>query len=166
MAMVRNFDARTRKFMIVGAAGLIAALAFAYLWLPAARGRVALAERIPVLNAKLATMHAQAEEIKLLNAQPANASTTTRAPASRADRAALETVFGNGARVTPTDANGFQIVIANIAYTAWIDRLDQVAERFQLQLGTLAIKPIADKAGQVSVEFTLNAQDSAKGTKP
>jgi type II secretory pathway component PulM len=155
LAVLRSLDARTRTIAIVGLAVLAIALVFAYAWLPAARGRTALAERVPALNAKLATMRLQAEEIKRLNTLPALAANTTRTPTTRADKSALEATFANSARATPADGNSFQVTIPAIVYTAWIDRLDQVAERFQMHATKMTIKPIADKPGQVTVDFTL-----------
>jgi type II secretory pathway component PulM len=166
LAALRALDARTRTIAIAGVAILAIALVFAYAWLPAARGRAALAERVPALNAKLATMRLQAEEVKRLNALPAPASNTTRAPTTRADKSALETTFANGARATAADANNFLVTIPSIAYTAWIDRLDQVAERFQMHATKMTIKPIADKPGQVTVDFTLTSDVAPAATAP
>lgn len=165
LAALRTLDARTRTIAIVGVATLAVALVFAYAWLPAARGRAALAERVPALNAKLVTMRLQAEEIKRLNTLPAPASNNTRAPATRADKSALEATFANGARAIAADANSFQVTIQSIAYSTWIDRLDQVAERFQMHPTKMTIKPIADKPGQVTVDFTLTHDAASKTSK-
>jgi type II secretory pathway component PulM len=171
---LQQLDPRIRRLAVIGLLVLTTALLYAYVWLPASRGRVTLAARLPILESKLTMMRVQAGEIKRLNSQPAVTSTptATTSPSIRvttADRAALEALFGNGARITPavnpTGAGSFQISIANIAYTAWLDRLDQARERFQLRANKLTLKPIAGKLGEVSTEFTLTNTAPASPAK-
>ncbi len=178
---LQQLDLRTRRLAIIGLLVLATALLYAYVWLPASRGRVTLAARLPVLESKLATMRVQAGEIKRLNSQPALATSTAAAPGTAStntpatarpvitDRVALEALFGNGARVTPTTAAGgtasFQVAITNIAYATWLDRLDQAYERFQLRAHKLTLKPIAGKLGEVNAEFSLTSAATASSTK-
>jgi type II secretory pathway component PulM len=171
---LQQLDLRTRRLAAIGLLVLVAALLYAYVWLPSSRGRVTLAARLPVLESKLAMMQVQAGEIKRLNSQPAAAASTTTSPTAparfaTADKAALEALFGNGARVSspapPAGAGSFQISITNIAYTTWLDRLDQARERFQLRANKLTLKPIAGKLGEVSAEFTLTSTASVSSNK-
>ena len=133
---------RTRAILLISGGALLAGLIYAYVWLPAARGRVLNAERIPVLEAKLATMRAQVAELQRLNAVPpstqATAATTASARAA-ADVNGLQTVFGSSAKIAVAENRAFRISIASLSYTSFLDRLDQALTRYRLSVDSLAI---------------------------
>jgi type II secretory pathway component PulM len=70
-------EPRTRTILLISVAALLLGLIYAYVWLPAARGRALNAERIPVLEAKLATMRAEVAEMKRILAVPPNVATNS-----------------------------------------------------------------------------------------
>lgn len=154
-----QLEPRTRTLLLIATAALLAGLLYAYAWLPAVRGRVLNAERIPVLEAKLATMRAQYEEMKRINAvPPAPASVSASAPASAsasasasatiansaaarapAELGALQTIFGGSAKITIDETRAFRVVIASTSYVAFLDKLDQALPRYRLKVATLNI---------------------------
>ncbi len=156
----QSLDARVRRIATIGLALLALAMLWAYVWLPAARGRVQLAERIPAMSAQLAAMRGQAEEIKRLNAMPPVAS--TRAILPLADVGALQVLFGGNAKVSLDENRAFRIVIPAVAYTAWLDQLDSALSRYRLRVAAVTLKPLAAgasrpaaKSAEVAVDLSL-----------
>lgn len=160
----QSLDTRVQRMVVVGAALLALAMLWAYVWLPAARGRAQLGERIPVMSTQLATMRTQAEEIRRLNSLPPVV--TMRGALPLADVAALQTLLGASAKVTLDDNRTFRIVIPAIAYTAWLDQLDSMLNRFRLRVVAINLKSLsvgtasaataaATKSAEVAVELTL-----------
>ena len=153
-------------------------LLWAYIWLPASRGRAPLAERIPAMSAQLAVMRVQADEIKRINSLPPVV--TTRALLPLADVAALQTLFGANARVTLDENRAFRVAIPAIAYTAWLDQLDSALGRYRLRVAAINLKTVtaepAEKIGQAAsktvgsraaastASATLAAKRSTAGT--
>lgn len=181
----QQIQPRTRTLLLISTGALLAGLIYAYVWLPAARGRVLNAERIPVLEAKLATMRAQMAEMQRLNAVPpatsasgaaagtaagadagANAGANTVAR-SVADVNQLQIVFGTSAKIQRDDNRTFRIMIASIGYPSFLDRLDQALSRYRLSVDALDIAALGGSISaappdaktnlpaMVSVEVTL-----------
>ena len=176
-----QIEPRTRNVLLISAGALMAGLIYAYVWLPAARGRVLNAERIPVLEAKLATMRAQVAEMQRLNAVPPSTSTAAVSTRAAADATGLQTIFGSSAKIVIDENRAFRISIASMSYTSFLDRLDQALSRYRLSVDSLAItalsSPISAPApdtntnaktnppAMVSIEVTLiNSADSATST--
>ena len=141
-----QIEPRTRTVVLMSAGALLAGLIYAYVWLPAARGRVLNAERIPVLEAKLANMRAQVAEMQRLNAVPPStsaASATTANTRGAADVNGLQTIFGSSAKITIDENRAFRIGIASMGYTSFLDRLDQALSRYRLSVDSLNITALA-----------------------
>ena len=165
-------DTRVQRMALIGGSALLLALLWAYIWLPASRGRAQLAERIPVMSAQLAAMRVQAEEIRRINSLPPVV--TTRALLPLADVAALQTLFGANAKVTLDENRAFRITIPAIAYTAWLDQLDSALGRYRLRVAAINLKTVtaepAEKSGQAAAKTVaaapagLPAKRSAAGT--
>ena len=152
-------DTRLQRMVLVGGGALLLALLWAYIWLPASRGRAQLAERIPVMSAQLAAMLVQAEEIRRINSLPPVV--TTRALLPLADVAALQTLFGANAKVTLDENRAFRITIPAIAYTAWLDQLDSALRRYRLRVAAINLKTVtvepAEKSGQAAAKTVAAA---------
>jgi type II secretory pathway component PulM len=169
-----QIEPRTRTVLLISAGALLAGLIYAYVWLPAARGRVLNAERIPVLEAKLANMRAQVAEMQRLNAVPPSTSTTAASTRGAADVTGLQTIFGSSAKIAVDENRAFRISITSMSYTSFLDRLDQALLRYRLSVDSLAItalsSPISAPAANtktnppamVSIEVML--ADSATST--
>ena len=152
-----KLEARQQKIFAGGAALLVMALLFAYLWLPAVRERERLMARLPQLSAQLALMQEQAEEIRRLN----SVSPIAPAPPTAADASILQAAFGDGARVSLDPGRAFRIAIPRIAYATWWDRLGDVQSRHQLQLVSLTLQALPGGNREVSVDMQL--ADTARG---
>ena len=189
-----QLESRTRNVLLVCIATLAVGLIYSYVWLPAARGRVINAERIPALEAKLATMRAQYEEMKRINAVPPTVSSSAANPAggrTAADLSGLQTIFGASANIAIDDNRAFRISIASTGYLSFLDRLDQALARYRLSVTSLNLKALnadiatpitgtkraefarASAPALVSVEITLSPAlpaalnvDSSGATKP
>ena len=165
-------DTRVQRMALIGGSALLLALLWAYIWLPASRGRAQLAERIPVMSAQLAAMRVQAEEIRRINSLPPVV--TTRALLPLADVAALQTLFGANAKVTLDENRAFRITIPAIAYTAWLDQLDSALGRYRLRVAAINLNTVtpepAEKSGLAAAKTVaaapagLPAKRSAAGT--
>lgn len=184
---------RTRNVLLVCAAALAIGLIYSYIWHPAARGRVVNAERIPALEAQLATMRAQYAEMKRINAVPpaalSSTASATNAAGGRAaaDLAGLQSIFGASAKITIDETRAFRISVASTGYISFLDRLDQALSRYRLNVSSLNLialnadmaTPIADAKktesalapALVSVDIVLSAAPTAapnvsSATKP
>lgn len=160
-----QIEPRTRTVVLISVGALLAGLIYAYVWLPAARGRVLNAERIPVLEAKLANMRAQVAEMQRLNAVPpatSAASANTASARGAADVNGLQTIFGSSAKITVDENRAFRIGIASMSYTAFLDRLDQALSRYRLGVDSLAITALSSP---ISVP-AANANTNAKTNPP
>lgn len=136
---------------------LAVALVWAYVWLPAARGREALSLRIPVLQAQLAAMRSEATEIKRINTMPLVVATN---PRTLADSVGLQTVFGqnnSAATVTINERRQFRVNIASVAYTTWLDSLDMALSRYRVRVVSVNLKPLqpGSSAALMAVELVL-----------
>jgi type II secretory pathway component PulM len=145
----QQIEPRTRTLLLISAGALLAGLIYAYVWLPAQRGRVQNAERIPVLEARLATMRAQVAELQRLNTVPstvppaASASVTNTSARSVADVNGLQAIFGASAKIQRDENRLFRITIASIGYPSFLDRLDQALSRYRLNVETLDITALS-----------------------
>ncbi len=162
-------EPRTRTILLISIAALLSGLIYAYVWLPAARGRVLNAERIPVLEAKLATMRAEVAEMKRILAVPPNVAatgTTTAGVRSTADVSGLQSIFGSTAKITIDENRAFRVSLTPISYTSFLDRLDQALSRYRLKVDALNITALnqsisaptkTTEPAMVTVEVTLSA---------
>ena len=162
-----QLESRTRNVLLVCIATLAVGLIYSYVWLPAARGRVINAERIPALEAKLATMRAQYEEMKRINAVPPTASSSAANPAggrTAADLSGLQTIFGANANVAIDDNRAFRISIASTGYLSFLDRLDQALARYRLSVTSLNLTALnADIAAPMT---GAKKAESARASAP
>jgi type II secretory pathway component PulM len=167
-------EPRTRTVLLVSVVALLLGLAYAYVWLPATRGRALNAERIPVLEAKLATMRAEVAEMTRMLAVPPNTSTNSASARGTADMAGLQSIFGTTAKIAVDENRAFRINVASISYTSFLDRLDQALSRYRLKVDALNItaldSPISAPAkttepAMVAVEVTLSG-DTSPTSKP
>jgi len=152
-----QIEPRTRTILLISAGALLAGLIYAYMWLPAARGRVQNAERIPVLEAKLANMRAQVAEMQRLNAVPPSTSSTTASKRGAADVNGLQAVFGSSAKIIVDENRAFRINIASISYTAFLDRLDQALSRYRLRVDSLTIIALTSAISAPATNANTNA---------
>ena len=156
-----SLDAGVRRLLLIGAALLVAGIAFAFVWLPASRTREALATRLPQLEARLATMRNQAQQLKALANEPA-VSTTMR---SAADVAALQSIFGPDAQVTVV-ADGFRVVITGTTYAGWWDKTGDALSRHTLSLRTATLTRVGGSGSTVTVDMRLGTEPRAPGAIP
>ncbi len=142
-----------QRLIQFSAALLVLAMVWAFLWLPATRQREALGLRIPVLQNQLATMRAQADEIKRIQAMPTVLTTNTRA---LADTTGLQVAFGAGAKVTLDENRQFRVTINNMPYTNWLDNLDAALNRYRLRVVSVSLKPQTPVGGDAN-KTVINA---------
>jgi type II secretory pathway component PulM len=153
-----QIEPRTRTVVLMSAGALLAGLIYAYVWLPAARGRVLNAERIPVLEAKLANMRAQVAEMQRLNAVPPSTSALTASARGAADVNGLQTIFGSSAKIAIDENRAFRISIASMSYTSFLDRLDQALLRYRLSVDSLNITALASPISTTATNANSNAK--------
>lgn len=124
-----SLEARPRTLVLIGAILLAAGFVIAFIWLPASRTRDALTARLPQLEMQLATMRSQAVQLTAIAKIPAITIPTRRV----ADVAALQSIFGVDAQITPT-TEGFRIVIPAIGYASWWDKTSEAMSRHALDI--------------------------------
>lgn len=152
-ALQRWHRLETRQQRILGSVAVLVAVALllAYGWLPAMRERDRLIARLPQLNAQLALMQQQADEIRQLN----STSLIAPAPPTVVDVATLQSAFGESARVSLDPDREFRIVIPRMVYATWWDRLGDVQTRHRLQIVSLSLQALPGSNREVSVDMLL-----------
>ena len=161
----QNLSSDGQRIIRWSAMLLTAALVWAYVWLPAARGRETLSLRIPVLQAQLAAMRSEADEVKRINTTPLVVTTNAR---TLADTIGLQIAFdqNNTANTTVTinERRQFRVNIASIAYTSWLDNLDAALKRYRVRVVSVNLKPLqpGNSAALMAVELVL-ADDAPSG---
>ena len=161
----QNLSSDGQRIIRWSAMPLTAALVWAYVWLPAARGRETLSLRIPVLQAQLAAMRSEADEIKRIDTTPLVVTTNAR---TLADTIGLQIAFdqNNTANTTVTinERRQFRVNIASIAYTSWLDNLDAALKRYRVRVVSVNLKPLqpGNSAALMAVELVL-ADDAPSG---
>ncbi len=167
--VLASLDSRWRKLSTPAQRVLLATLTFGcalvllvYAWLPAQRGRAALGVALPLMRAELATMEAQATEIKAMGSVPLAATAASvqarPTPANAASVASLQAHFGARATVTPRAPGAFTISHLSTPYAAWLDALDLALARYGLSIIELKIEPLD---GGKSVRTTVTVTPTA-----
>jgi general secretion pathway protein M len=147
---------RERIIVGVGAGLLVAALLFAYAWLPIQRARNDLTARVPELRARLAVMKRDAGEIARLRSLPA----TSPGAAQQLDAQALRATFsGNQVIVTALDGRRFKLAIAETSYGTWIDELNRLGAASSAHVEEAAITALP-QPGRVKIEAILSPSPS------
>ena len=161
----QNLSSDGQRIIRWSAMLLTAALVWAYVWLPAARGRETLSLRIPVLQAQLAAMRSEADEVKRIYTTPLVVTTNAR---TLADTIGLQIAFdqNNTANTTVTinERRQFRVNIASIAYTSWLDNLDAALRRYRVRVVSVNLRPLqpGNSAALMAVELVL-ADDAPSG---
>jgi type II secretory pathway component PulM len=148
-----SLDARARPIIAWSVLALFIGLVWAYLYQPMQQSRTQNAARIAAIQAQLASMRAQAEEIRSLNSvAAASPSTTTR---TSADVASLTAVFGSAFTVRADVGGQYRIEAARIRYIDWLNALDNAMSRQPLKVTALNIKRLAADKDEVSVSMSV-----------
>lgn len=152
---------RTITFAVIF---LFAAMFLAYVLLPALNTRLALQARIPQMESQLAVMRGKATEVAALAKEPVAAS----APRVAASVAALQSMFGPAAQITPVP-DGFRVVIPAIEYANWWDKTGEAITGFGLVLGETSLVRAAGAATSavvVDMRLTIEAGIATPATSP
>ena len=151
-----------RRLVVIGAILLASGFVVAFGWLPAARAREALNLRLPQLEAQLATMRIQAEEVSAL----AKAPLTSIVPRTAADVAALQSIFGREAQVNAV-ADGFRIVMPATGYANWWDKTGEALNRHTLVLRAASLARVdgaVNAVPAVAVDMRLGVEARVAGS--
>ena len=154
--------AGARRLVVIGAAVLATGFVVAFVWLPAARAREALILRLPQLEARLATMRNQAEEVNALAKTPL----TSIVPRTAADVASLQSIFGREAQVSAVD-DGFRIVMPATGYASWWDKTGEALNRHTLVLRAASLARVdgaANAVPAVAVDMRLGVEARVGGS--
>ena len=141
---------------------VVVALLFAFVLLPALDTRKALNARLPQLEAQLATMRSQANDVAALSKDPPIAA----APRIAADVASLQSLFGPGAQITAAQ-DGFRIVMPSISYANWWDKTGDALTRHALVLREAELTRIDSSAAStsmVAVDMRLGSETRVTGS--
>jgi len=120
------------------------------------------------IQAQLAAMRSQADEVKRINTTPLVVTTNAR---TLADTIGLQIAFGQNntattanTTVTINERRQFRVNIASIAYTSWLDNLDAALKRYRVRVVSVNLKPLqpGNSAALMAVELVL-ADDAPSG---
>ena len=151
-----------RRLVVIGAAVLATGFVVAFGWLPAARARDALTTRLPQLEAQLAIMRNQVEEVNAFAKAPA----TSIVPRTTGDVAALQSIFGREAQVNAV-ADGFRIVIPATGYANWWDKTGEALNRHTLVLRAASLARVdgaVNTVPAVAIDMRLGVEARVAGS--
>lgn len=157
-----SLDRKRRAQSVFLALFVAIALSFAFVLLPALDTRKTLTERLPQLEAQLATMRSQANDVAALS----KVLPTATAPRIAADIASLQSLFGPGAQITAAQ-DGFRIVMPSISYANWWDKTGDAISRYSLVLREADLTRIdssTTNASVVAVDMRLGSEARVAGS--
>lgn len=147
-----------RKYLSVGGAVLLLALAWALLVSPALDGRAALRRSLPQLRQQAAQLQALAQEATTLNSQPA----PQVAPMSRESLAASLSARGLTPQSLSQTGEYAKLQLNNVAFANLVTWLD--AQRREGRIAVQdAVVTALPTAGQVDASLTLHQDNGGQG---
>jgi general secretion pathway protein M len=143
---------REQKLLIVGGALLLVLIVYNVLWTPAYDGRERIAASLPDLEAQVAEVRQQVDEVRGLKAAAA-----LQPPAGAALRDALAGSLAQAGIAAPqisSIGDGVQIEAKNVPFGAWMSWLDQVRRDDHVRVVDAHASAEA-QAGHATVSVTL-----------
>lgn len=150
----RSRAPRERVVLGGGAALLVVALGYAYGWLPMQREAAQLRATLPQLRAQAQQLQQDAQEVTRLHSSPAAAQAEGNL-ATLIDQ--LATAAGLRDRVeaiTPQDAGRVRIVLAGVAFDAWLGWLGELQASHGVRVESARVEA-AEEAGMVRIDAVL-----------
>ncbi len=157
-----SLDRKRRAQSVFLSLFVVVALIFAFVLLPALDTRKTLTERLPQLEAQLATMRSQANDVAALS----KLLPTATSPRIAADIASLQSLFGPGAQITAAQVS-FRIVMPSIAYANWWDKTGDAISRYSLVLREADLTRIdssTTNTSMVAVDMRLGSEARVAGS--
>ena len=145
-------DGERRVLGTIGALAVLALL-IAFAWLPLERDRQRLAATNPALEASLAEMQRQAEEVKRVRTLPAT-TPATDVPLAAVIASGALTRGLNGAQATLSDERRVRLVAADVPYGALLETIAAAQGANALRVESARIEALPP-AGRVRAELTL-----------
>jgi general secretion pathway protein M len=146
---------RERQVLAVGGALAIVLVVLAFAWLPLERSRARLARELPGLRASVATMRAQAQEVRQLRTLPVRDAAAS-APLSTLIASGTLAQGLPGARVSTLDAKRLKLAVDDASWTRLVEWLASVQSAHGLAVDSATAEALA-APGRVRAEIVLAA---------
>ncbi len=156
----RQLAPRERRLIAWGGAVLLAALSYAYLWLPLDTERVKLRAGLPQMRADAALMSTQADEAASLrqNARPALSGPALQAAILQATSEAG--VDEKSVQITLLDGHRANISIQGVAFDSWANLAARLQGEKNIRLESCSIEAMPE-AGMVRVQAVMETKNQA-----
>ncbi len=133
----RSLPLQGQRVVLVVTAIVLLGLGWALVYAPIQSSRDRNKQRIATLQAQYMTMQDQSAELAKLRQIAPVAATRNQ---TLADQNGLQAIFGAEAKVAMAASGEFRIVMPNVSYVEWLDRVDQTLARFRLRIVRMDIK--------------------------
>ena len=159
MSLLAQWRGRSpRERLVIGAVGLVvlAAIAWAFLWLPMDRHRARLETELPALRASVVQMRAQAAEVKRLKATTPRTQAANPAPLASLLSAGTLAQGLPGARLAPVDGKRVRLAVDDASWPRLVEWVSAAQSLHGLTAEAATVEALPT-AGRVKAEFVLAA---------
>ena len=159
MSLLAQWRGRSpRERLVIGAVGLVvlAAIAWAFLWLPMDRHRARLETELPALRASVVQMRAQAVEVKRLKATTPRTQAANPAPLASLLSAGTLAQGLPGARLAPVDGKRVRLAVDDASWPRLVEWVSAAQSLHGLTAEAATVEALP-AAGRVKAEFVLAA---------
>ncbi len=154
-AFWRARSERERTILGWAGAGVAFLLVVAFAWLPLERERTRIAAALPALRASVATMRAEAAEVKSLREMPARGAGTAAPVATLVASGALAQGLP-GARFTALDARRIRVAADDASWTRLVEWIAAAGPAHGLSVEEATVEALP-AAGRVRADLVLAA---------
>ena len=159
MSLVARWRGRSpRERLALGTIVLVvlAAIAYAFLWLPMERHRARLGAELPALRASVVQMRAQAEDVKRLKATPPRTQAANPAPLVSLLSAGTLAQGLPGARLAPVDGKRVRLAVDDASWPRLVEWVSAAQSLHGLVAERATVEALP-AAGRVKAELVLVA---------
>jgi len=159
MSLLAQWRGRSpRERLVIGAVGLVvlAAIAWAFLWLPMDRHRARLETELPALRASVVQMRAQAVEVKRLKATTPRTQAANPAPLASLLSAGTLAQGLPGARLAPVDGKRVRLAVDDASWPRLVEWVSAAQSLHGLTAEAATVEALP-AAGRVKAELVLAA---------
>jgi len=159
MSLLAQWRGRSpRERLVLGGVGLVvlAAVLYAFAWLPLERHRARLQAELPLLRASVVQMRAQAGEVKRLKTMPPREQSANPAPLASLLSAGTLAQGLPGARLAPVDGKRVRLTVDDASWPRLVEWVSAAQSLHGLAAESATVEALP-AAGRVKADLVMVA---------
>jgi len=159
MSLLAQWRGRSpRERLVLGGVGLVvlAAVLYAFAWLPLERHRARLQAELPLLRASVVQMRAQAGEVKRLKTMPPREQSANPAPLASLLSAGTLAQGLPGARLAPVDGRRVRLTVDDASWPRLVEWVSAAQSLHGLAAESATVEALP-AAGRVKADLVMVA---------